>query len=1813
MPIDPSDFIREWWEKYQPDPRANYDLIVSTTRKQLTTGGEVKYIGGVTQPVNKSNLQTGSCQYWVKGLSPVCTFWDFTSLTCIAEFDDTNKPSGYGTGGCDRLGRRGWCSRYIASAPENLEEYVCVAPCIEKSGLGKQETDKFGSLSYRPLMPSEIKGYNPDEGGVGRCDGWGMGRGAQKEYTLIETIYLDRAICKHYKPQQMGLGAVPPHPYHGSEVAGKPFDPKVNYIPTTSDRLFDGSPADPLTRATLRLPFAFQIYNCRAMYQKCAYWKSDVPGAFIIDDYGGDPMYDIINMNTGTRCECTDASLCNPYRNAVEDWPEGVPYILLDVWASYGGIVCNGAKPECPCYTGQWTYCIDNKMRDGMRVTADQMFELRFWASNWSSQEEYDNYYLAKPGRTEHQYADESTADIYTFTHWEKIDGTDANESIMVGKRHHMCMPAPLHMRYFDPNIFITKELITYPKVNGSTGTNVKGGMVAFPTLVRELENPENYVPDIFIVYPYHTVNPWDAVECDDSDVPNWSIHDSNLMTDSSFITFVGYTTSDKDVYVISADIATAINGSLAKNYFDSYTRATQIPGSTWLDYNESVRIMIEACLEENDGIFHATSDDMGLFRLSNVKLKPNYENNYYVVCRYQEGDFPCFTFRKIKVVDRYWGALITQSSAVHEFSGDIHSNTFPSYYTPGININGSVSVTMGRVSSVFSTYALYLYSVSASNTAYYSYCINEYTEEDPDVERWCQIGPTGYIWAELNNINISYLWSLGIEEAYMELKSGGNTEVKLCGYDSSRIPLTLVFPEQGVSAEEATIQRHSIPPDALILKSEKPLSFTNDEWKLVVTYKYRRLEPFRNEFTIWPVGLDEDFSINKFVASPYTISHEEGAREFSISNAGNIGTKGTFKVMAYVVDEFGRIQTAAATKLLHQGCTINCRSIDIRYKYSADGISYDLEPSAGFFTWRGPPVVKPNSNGTVHAYNNKCGDHECKDPYNCIGPVWFPFNDCTTVDFYNVLNGAAQCTYPMIEAFEPVAAMGPGAWRYCLPEEYKAWTSEGMGQWAASCATSFYYHYSRALESNARFSGSGNKKAKISVYEYLESGWALPPFGNKGREYVERFLVRDYASYVDLYSSAFSTKREFMPMVFDIEDLAKDVNCFADYDRFSDLHEPFYGYSILNNYTSDFLSETISDERYRFDDIIDPIRHYMCMYPPPLIYWSGRFVTARYSFKNNNHVWAWQEYWKDIERNINSSNGQFRFMDLIRPDYYFDVNKKEHRLITDEGDRIITFTPPEFEDDEDGNREMSVYPSIKLDEGKPRFFKLIYTNYTDASVEWQDESSTGQVGGSGGDGEGNIYESANNGPDQNGFSVNNNPQWCHSFNTLFDASATAEPSEDRSIFLGPDDEGDEVHVYYNSGLVVGMPQNRLCYLPMNISQGVEPGEVITNDDNSIIIATWGIDEPGKIPIAINLTGTWGTGIVEGGGVVYSRPMVEVKESQQDVELDESGWAEGGDVVGALDPKTGQNMPMKTFEIKYGLSKFPDRMIKNLKYFAVRISAVPGQQINVVRISADMGSYVEATETVKVWERKYNVGETTADTVNADGPDSYYYRTFDWDNKNAGQYFPGESTTIPAGNYVSKLTMIGCGEHHAEDESLLITKNTLKEVEKEEQKKLYVSALIKDDFDTLNFSGVMPPIIRDWFVKTNAYLARSQRLTLTYKKVDWEHNALAKALKQNADFFQPGGHYFAWSEKAEKTRCYILGPIMTVYSINWVHSKHAGTEPTLDAGNSLAGWGRIQYYQGRLWQLGLFDEQENFQTADGLTQSQMLIYGGGWF
>jgi len=284
--------------------------------------------------------------------------------------------------------------------------------------------------------------------GVPGCAKVGESSEGAEAYEIEKNLSKLPLACNYYRPWQMGFGALKPHP-----LVSEYKDGEKTISPTAIEDAYAlvGEPLE------YRLPISFKLYNSRAQFQKCQWWNQDSGLDFIQDQIGmiylpGDPdIYDETGKIEFCTCEAgaSDIYSTRALETAPEDGYIG-GFIMWNVWSLAGGAVCNGAKPECPCYSGKWSYLTEEKTLAGMPVTANQILELRFWANEWETQEQYDNFFTKKPN-----HDDPRTPAIYTFTRW--IHPTsDSEDSIMMGKKLSLCQPVPPHNREFIPSVYVS-------------------------------------------------------------------------------------------------------------------------------------------------------------------------------------------------------------------------------------------------------------------------------------------------------------------------------------------------------------------------------------------------------------------------------------------------------------------------------------------------------------------------------------------------------------------------------------------------------------------------------------------------------------------------------------------------------------------------------------------------------------------------------------------------------------------------------------------------------------------------------------------------------------------------------------------------------------------------------------------------------------------------------------------------------------------------------------------------------------------------------------------------------------------------------------------------------------------------------------------------------------------------------------------------------------------------------------------------------------------------------------------------------------
>jgi len=1701
-------------------------------------------IAGLRRSYTPTARAWRTCQYFMKGMSAVCSNWDGVSCTAGAD------ASGFNGGQCDFLGRRHWCDQYSPSGDDNLEEYICVAPNPYLSGV-TQETDGI----LRAVPKSEITGYNDAGNGVGQCDCYGMGRGAPgcaivgeasdgDDFNAIEKrLSVLPLTCQYYRPYQMSFGALDPA-----------YDKSDLYR---------------------RMPLNYIMYNNMAKFQKCQWWDKDYGSEFTMS--AGTLVLEDDECFDGSRveyCKCTD-SAADDYNTRIDpdvDAPSG--FLLGNVWALGGGHVCNGARPECPCYSGKWNYLTEEKMLPGMPVTANQIFELRFWCYDWKTQDEYEAYFLKRPNTQEN---DPETASIFTFTKWETL-GQRPSDSIMIGKELSMCQPAPLNLKEFIPEEYLTIDSpIRYAPMSVETGTPAPDGPT-FPSLIRSPNFP--FQKPFTVVYPYYSdLAVFDAAAiCTAASDDGHTKYHHTMVNDS--IHAIGFTVRNKKLYGINASKSSAGFSFLAYENISIELLPPNIKNVVFSDIANSVNTSLEASPE---WCSQTVSDpEHGYFILPPIMLEYGY--NKLVIC-VDFGD-GTWNFRSLTVINDWCGGVLHQKSYTHTYgeAEDGALNIQPEEINPAAEARIEATILGGSTGVDLS---LAYSSLKLDGTSEYSYSIVEETAF-ASVSKWGHVGNSSLVFAEIDDANLNYIFNFTIISATMtpiasDDPDGGNKRKH----------------SSPVEMEAVVMDRNSLIPNACVLKpanmAEDRVTFMNSEWSLDVEYTHEmyRVGSSPGDGT---VVAGAGYGSNSYREPPVSMSIAG-----PIANITELIT-GPAAVIGFFKNDDGRIVSVMATKVYVCIADVRCRNVEIKYAYKGTGPESILIPSSGFAT--DVQGSRPTGDSQTYGYAPACGDHECGGKLEC--PMWFPFNTCRGYDLYNVFTFCSHCQAgmdgPMNDAVIGVANYsedfyGVGDvvhrldYRYCGPAQ--AYARGEIGS-PGTCKSPCRY-YSTPIETYD-FSGYGNIRTRFALMGYEG---APPPFGNDGCELSETYLSCDYITHLDMYGRL---RAEWVPIVMDHNSFYFSFNVFdggneraqRDYAGTSSI-DVFRYVDQLSLFTLSEIEEQIFyGDRRRFDEIFSIHYEGNCSYPPPVL--PPANVTF-YDFKDKDIAWAWQEAWKDVERTIFGGGSEYK-LDFIlkydKPKYYFGIYKDEHRLICDEGEYLIKYIGPTLEEG-----ELSKYPTITLGEGAPRPFEIIYDEYDESQVTWKNNE---EVGGS--SGSNSIYERTMGG------------NWLHEedHDMIFDNDASEAEDEDRSIIIGLS-FGDPITKYYNRGIEIKIPKSRLAYLPkeeeyFSISADDETLDIIGNDlppddslppisflwdDSSVSIQTnIGGEEDGFAITGLEISGLYGYMNVGDGDQRERRCFIKPGVTLQGIKKT------GGrtDILNIPSEYPYFTEGLESYTIEGNFLVTPKDMIDDvLAGFSILLTGAAGDiiAINDITLRIATGYKTEGLENIKVWERMYipstfNKGN---EDFNLDGPgDHLSYHLDFWKSgvyypfsRNVEAALPGEGPPLVGGGGEfggggvsggwsggdeslagssgltaifkarDKMRSAYSNEARRENEKLHITVGNLHDVESERQQVLYDAAYDMDpNYSVLTFFSVIPPQLSD------AVKSQYQNIgscVFSFEKLDWDKHILVKQFKQ-WDLWQPSGHSYEWSANPTRQKCMLFGGVHMIHLGVLQHHNHSG-------------------------------------------------------
>lgn len=1822
------------WENTEIQPQFKSEDVDMGLRKGLAVEG---------QQLQGKAWRT--CYYFLQGLSQVCTHWKestggdddgtvasgtwYCSYDVQPEGTDTvDIPSGYNSNKCDNLGRRDWCNRYTARADKDIEEWVCIAPNTHLSGLGAKpgiRYDQVPILSY--LDRESITGYNmaDDGSGKGQCDCYGMGRGSKgceiataaaegmTAAKMEERLSALPVLCNYYRPYAMGFGYKQPKALARTKGLVTEASIKDAYETVT----------EPLET---RLPIDYEFFNVRARLQKCQWWDQDRASLYTIDpttgliafaeEIGAEPTNPYEDRpaepdKVGSPTVSVVTNCKHEYSGDVEKYrtKAGVDNGLItkNIWCKGGGPVCNGCRPECPGYSGKWIYLTYEKMFGGMPITANQLFELRFWAADWESQDQYDEYFTVRPNRD-----DPETASIFTYDRWKHKDNSnDPTESNMIGREFKMCMPPPLGEKEFIPERYINNSgkgaPITYASGWATAGTTAPE-QVKYSNLIRWPVFPTT--DPLSVLYPYFNDDVFDKQPCED--VGSEGHHKYYNTTYGDTIAVVGHTVRGRTVYVI--------NESTGVSFTDGYVDLHNYNSILGVEFKlrPNVYSLIENVVADGlaasyDFNKFTTSDDIfGHFILPEAKLIQGL-NRLFICVDFGDGSWE---FRWRTVYSTFCGGLITQNDSTHLYQNagnDGFRNKAPEELDPPPTM-GFELTPLGASSALgFDTVVSYKNPISPVN--YYSYSLlwieEEITsiedEEDLDgtakVARYVSVGNSNLIWVDITDTDLNYLFEWEFVEATLNRifpeTEEGETE-----------PEPVIVDLEQIDGHPSYL---SIPPQACILKPKDAsirIRFFPSDWRLDIKYKYLEMRsPTQSDEILWGAGKTD---LDLPAAQQFTITDE-------IFTANVTDITGTVGLMGWFSTPEGRLVAAMATKGIVQVVREGCRGVDIKYSYSTSGAAFELKGERSGWCTGDPSYQRLGTSYWIETPN--CGDH-IVNWSKWVGPMWFPYTRCRGYDLYDEFTICNNCQaayvgplndgylYPILAG----QAHQRADYRYCGPYKYIAWGEGGRALTSCGCGCDFFY--ADGNSSDVHFRGYCKIRGPVDPLEYGMEAWEMPPFGNDGRELIEKFMSHEYHPHILL--SEFGIQWDWAPMVIDNSALYLSFNAFegltpagtTSYNTVENIDfskvmartalDPFFFVNQMTFFTSQTIGELLTLEneageldRYRWDEVFELQYEGNCTYPPVTQYIGNSTRTTFYTFIEEDMAWAWQEHWRTPDRNSSDEShisagtgadgedlvfpsGKLNFISSIEnPKYVYSLYKEEHRMICDEGPHTILFRAPE-----DGT-----YAEVSLDDVNWRPFQILYDDYdTDATVTWINEGGDAQVGGS--SDTDNIYEEAAG------------DDWLHDPDTLFEEGAypttSGAKNEGREVIVS-EDEIETEYKYYNRGIIVRIPIRSLDFMPkaeqllvLKRKEGgaawefsaadFPPIEVYVPeflnqndyktlgslsrhqfiwDDLSVVIPNLATQDLAIVNVIVR--GIWGYDT--GSNLEAVRPAVELIVATTDGETDQIPRGPGSGKAELVRPEKTQSLA--PFEVKLNYSLGPVEMLQNkVTNFSLILTGYEGALIVVDKIQMTVSTGYEQlkAENIRTYERKYYVSRFGFghDNFNINGPGDNLH--FHKDMINSGQYFDyrgsfkNESITA-----YDKLRVVVAGIQHDEDTDVPITYNTLHEVESATQQDLYKDALKRDVLeDSYNYLSTTPPKVEYFLESINELAAFYSPLSIRSDKLQWDDHYLTKQFVQY-EFWRPGGHRYEWSEDVYSTRCIVPGgQVEIVHQPSYKHVDHQG-------------------------------------------------------
>ena len=1355
------------------------------------------------------------CQYWSidsdgNPIEPgLCPNWDVTNAICTFTEKKTNADGDEVTDSegnpvevkdsegnlirasfyphCNLVGTQAQCNQYAGTGTQKR----CIVPDHSRHVVNRRTGKKWATKSVieegkvtTPADYSAITEYND-----GRCDGFGT---ATK--------------CTAYSSYIMGFSSLQPDDKDGTKKADE-------------DGVFTT-----ISGFDVRLPLSHEVYNKRADLGRCYWWQADN------EDFTAESSLDSPNfgkVNTVTfRCTNPDEIV----QNYSGDVGNGFKW---DFDLHMNRSPCNGAKPECPRYTSGicWQYCIDEKMRLGDKVLAEQVLELR--------------YHIRKEKWEEQKFKD-SFIEPYLYA-WDGTVSVQSDDKYLI----------PAHRTYI--NDFDTFE-IKHDKAMLTEGTVADDYRKKYPDLVRELKDIV-LAPIIRNRFDNKDIHGEDLKDIDGESL---NIFESSDIDHNSVLIFGDMFWHNSETYAFNIDDPELNFPSHVAERLKEHMNMSEIEaklelssGAVFDEFYDELECIL-------DFIIDAMPDKMPASEFGSD------QNMFYIDAPSRWGDNNIFVFNKgsgrwefdkIYFKKIYVGGIIGQTG--FSLSGDGEIDYLPDYgsdFSAYLNDNGSVSFSFFPLINEergdygqYLSYYMYLDGVRDRLSAnpsiipdnktyeltYRLYKVTVGSDIELDIKNTKFFGNAGYALVVIpDEVDETKVLSYVIKPWEVE----GKLEIVHVDDDGNETGREEMIIYESCNDRMEVNQFIIRPKDINNFNS-----FCKNDYlsiKELVTYERRTLEN--------PLGGEEE--LESFIDEDDSVSYRENFVINATDNLYTIRKFGYEPLMVSIVFRgiTGRIKGHVKTKLITWIRQPFCRDVEIKYAWNASYEYATLLPEYNCYIREGEQAGKRVDPDPVYkGYTPPCGDHDLS--FNSgLGPMWYPYVDCNSYDRYNITGNLSEWDIRIMEVFwedwsdpphgsHDIRMLGPA-------DSFGETCDSHASLWNCLCDWS-YCNSTKKTEN--LFTGYGRYRGGVTGLDkvkMLQNSGASPKFGNTYRDFMRSYRSMDNIDYYVVQGTSFIRKRKWVPinefyasasitnptssypyLMYCSNDFYDDTSSFMHQFGFLTVNDTIEGVQISESMEMAALVAM----RYDFDEVFRTHSSLAGLYYPfpkdpyyrlinsvlvPIITW--------YTYKDypegdlsKSIQWAWQELWGELERyDLNTSDrtcasytyigdhptidnstlmeeklvtpqrksgddiiGRHIYFNVEHPDYKYDYMLGEHRLVCDEGDQVLWLTAPVEEGI--GNYGDDPIWSIKLNSGPKRCFDL--------DGVWADGIGCNKT----------LYDTCTTSP------------WVTEV-TLFDTGFTSTtPDADRTITTY-DSIGDEVLEYYQRGLDVTIRSGMLKYLP---------------------------------------------------------------------------------------------------------------------------------------------------------------------------------------------------------------------------------------------------------------------------------------------------------------------------------------------------------------------------------------------------------------